>query len=278
MAHVPAKNSLLGLPRELRNQIFKYTLPLNYLWSWGIVPIDDFRYRTKDDIGYLGCGCAYRHKSDPCPLSITRVNRQLNAEALDFMCSEPMYLSFQEGDFFGGWASEMTEAAESEQKYIFITDWKYFHVRKQVYIQVQPSDFPGFWQCLRSALTTLCDDELTHPIENIEVNLLDMKEGSWWGMNDEHIEDVYDPIMARLDDYAATLDIFEEVFRKAARCTIRLPYWAESQKGITTILENHHQALGAKIEFVPLGPRRASYRFIGVDKGAREGLAEVWEE
>ena len=189
-----------------------------------------------------------------------------------------MHLCFDEGMFYDGYASDMAEAAENGDSYVFPSFSKHFHSSnmKHIHIKIEPSNSPGFWHCIRCALTTLCNDELTHPLVSVTVDLLDMVQGYWPGMSDDHIEDVYDPIMAHLDDYVATLDIFETVFQLAAKCTVRLPYWAESQKGIGAVLHKYHQILGAKIEFMPL--TRPRYAHFANDDGLRKGLAEVRED
>ena len=284
MGDILAINLLLGLPRELRNQILEYVLPVETADMLSMRYVDGYHIQSKKDIEYYyhECGCEFHHWDPcwdlrrPCPLSVLWVNRQLHAEALDVLYSKPVDLYFHGGMFFGGYACQMAGAAENGDSYVFPSFSKHFHSSnvKQVHIQVEPSNFPGFWHCIRSALTTLCNDELTHPLVSVTVDLLDMEQGSWLGMGDDHIEDVYDPIMARLDDYVATLDIFENLLRLAAKCTVRLPYWAESQKGIGAVLHKYHQILGVKIEFMPLTRPRHVY----VDNGPRTGLAEVWED
>lgn len=280
MAEILDKNLLLGLPRELRNRVLEYALPLETTHVLDMRHVDRNQIKSKQDIPYRDeCGCHFHWDDGPCPFSILRVNRQLRAETLDLLYSKPVRFYFHEARFFGGYASQMAQAAEDDDSYIFPPFSKHFESSKvkQVHISVEPSNFPGFWHCIRSALTTLCNDELTHPLLNVTVDLLDMETGSWWGMDQKHIQDVYDPIMARLDDYIATLDIFENVFRMAARCTVRLPYSAESQKGIGPVLHKYHHNLGVKIKFMPLA-RPRSLICIDPEDEPRRGLAEVWEE
>lgn len=44
---------------------------------------------------------------------------------------------------------------------------------------------------------------------SIAIDRMDMAEGTLWGIYDDHLQEVYEPIVARLADYATTLDIFE---------------------------------------------------------------------
>ena len=127
MANVLAKNLLLGLPRELRNQILKYASPLETTKLLSMRDVDRIHIHSKQDIQYqYECGCDTQWDFGPCPFSILWVNRQLRDEAFDLLYSKPVHLYFHEAVFFGGYAYEMAKAAENGGSYVFPTFSKHF--------------------------------------------------------------------------------------------------------------------------------------------------------
>lgn len=202
------------------------------------------------------------------------------------MYAKKFSFRFHERMFFGGYASDMLINAETGQEYRFNVDWDDFEYTKtkQIRISVEPSTFPGLWECLWSALTTLCEDHLVRfrYIRNITINLWDMGRGSWCGMYEDHIEveEVYEPIEARLADYSKTLNIFEEVVSKADTCIIRLPYWIENHNGFGSVVKKWKEIHGAQIAFIPWRAYIPRGLWIpeGEDVPERYGFGEISDE
>ena len=273
----------MGLPVELRHEIFGHLFPegdfgATMNWLDPAVP----ESRRSHEAGHCSSHweCGYKQ----CRFTIKEVCHQLNDEVHDLMHARKFSVHFHEGMFFGSYAYEMLDAAERGQEYRFDVDWDEFDYTKtkQIEISVEPSTFPGFWECLWSALTTLCEDHLVrfHYIRNITIDLWDMGCGTWWGMYEDHIDEVFEPIEARLADYSKALNIFEEVVSKADKCIIRLPYWVESHNGFGPVVKKWKEVHGAQIAFSPWRAYIPYGAWIPEDKEVpeRQGFGEISDE
>ena len=291
MAKPPAKASMMGLPVELRHNIFGHLFPkrnFGALMEWADLDLyyPARRSRRAGDCRHRECDP--RKGYAQCRFTIKEVSHQLNDEVHDFMYAKKFSVRFQERMFFGDCASDMLVRAEEGAEYRSKVDWDDFDYTKakQIKISVEPSTFPGFWDCVWSALTTLCEDHLVrfHCIRNIAINLWDMGRGSWCGMFEDYNGDEevyeYEPIEARLADYSKTLNIFEEVVSKADTCIIRLPYWIENHNGFGPVVKKWKEIYGAQIAFIPWRsyiPRGLSIPE-GEDVPERYGFGEISDE
>ncbi|KAG6991273.1 hypothetical protein G7Y79_00054g089020 [Physcia stellaris] len=233
MTKPPAKASLMGLPVELRHEIFGHLFPKRNFGAFMEWADLDLYPRRQDGPAEQGTAGIARKGYAQCRFTIKEVSHQLNDEVHDFMYTKKFSVRFQER--------------------IFKVDWDDFAYTKakQIKISVEPSTFPGFWDCVWSALTTLCKDHLVHfhCIRIITINLWDMGRGSWCGMYEDYNGDgevyEYEPIEARLADYSKTLNIFEEVISKVDTCIIRLPYWIENHNDFGPVVEKWKEIYGA---------------------------------
>ena len=281
MAQPATAATLLGLPLELRNAVFEDLFC--YQEFHAQMHRETLRMEKTRACDKRSCHHLPQEWRPPCLFSIQKTCHQLKDEVDTFMYGKVFTAKFNEETFCSGYTDQWNQDLENGERYWFSTPLVGFDEMKiqRILIDIEPSNFPGFWPCLRAALTTLCDDHLIHfeKIRELSLDMRDMAYSTWWAIYEDDVDEVYEPIEARLADYSTTLDIIEAVIRKADITVIKLPYWAEKHNGIDPLLKKWVDVLGARISFKPW---RADipwgFSVDEKDMSERAGFAELSDE
>jgi len=146
-------------------------------------------------------------------------------------------------------------------------------------VRILPSDWAYFWARALSASTTLCETRLLSdsPLKRLRIVLTDMVSSVVWTLlADWNFSEPRLPrIVAALEDYEKTLNVFSPVAALALECDVHLPFWVEHHPEVGRVLENWQGKLGARIFFDAYAPAPSETPSASGMMEANDELAEL---
>ena len=134
-----------------------------------------------------------------------------------------------------------------------VLSWVDLAMVQELHIKVTPSNHPRFWVCICAALKTLLEERLKNGCPKLRIELRDTEFSVMVPFRSRHIAPLPTGVGLPLADftgYEATLEVFEQVARKAPACEILLPHWMEHHVDIGRVFKLWKKDIGADVSFV----------------------------